>query len=61
MYGDERDPEMRAFLQKISPLNNGAHSLTSFCTCNARFTFAAANCVAIQQLAIIMFPPQFIS
>ena len=21
-YGDERDPEMRAFLQKISPLNN---------------------------------------
>jgi hypothetical protein len=61
MYGDERDPEMRAFLQKISPLNNGAPSLTSFCTCNARFTFAAANCVAIQQLANIMFPPQFIS
>jgi hypothetical protein len=22
-YGDERDPEMREFLQKISPLNNG--------------------------------------
>ena len=21
-YGDERDPEMRAFLEKISPLNN---------------------------------------
>ena len=21
-YGDERDPDMRAFLQKISPLNN---------------------------------------
>ena len=25
MYGDERDPEMREFLHKISPLNNGAH------------------------------------
>jgi hypothetical protein len=25
MYGDERNAEMREFLQKISPLNNGAH------------------------------------
>ncbi len=26
-YGDERDPEMRAFLDKISP-NNSAHQIT---------------------------------
>ena len=26
MYGDERDPEMRALLDRISPLNNGVEA-----------------------------------
>ena len=40
-YGDERDPKMREFLQKISPLNNVGQDHASRCwSCRARTTRA---------------------